>query len=453
MEKKGLVENLKYKYYLLCDIDKIDMPKYLSEEELKEWRKELEKEKQELERKSYLKQVQKIGNKIRNLKRKYYLLCNPDEIDMPKFLSEEEQKEWLEQLKEEKTKQESKKGAKPIQKIGSKIEKIKYTYRLIMGPAAIKMPKGLSVEAQEKWIRKLYHKKLKLHEKFGAEKFQKVVLTFDKWKFKLLNKKAIRKGYLKFADKRIQYQTDEALCKDLTDEQREELLDIEKRSKTLVRVELNEKRSINYHIGVNRRKEQFPSALEMNKKIHKDCLKRNGQLLGACIGLGILGIPILPQIVGGYQIIAAFKNVQCINIQEYNLARMKSAEKLIAKANRNEIQQLREKNQELISDISKAKTRGQNIDTLNRIVEGMTSKESLEQMRALILQQKQALGEINKKENNNSSASKQDTFKEQADQIINNATSIRALQSMKSAVLQTAEGQMPNTTLVGNIKK
>ena len=51
MEKKGLVENLKYKYYLLCDIDKIDMPKYLSEEEQKEWRKELEKEKQELERK------------------------------------------------------------------------------------------------------------------------------------------------------------------------------------------------------------------------------------------------------------------------------------------------------------------------------------------------------------------------------------------------------------------
>ena len=41
------------------------------------------------------------------------------------------------------------------------------------------------------------------------------------------NKKAIRKGYLKFADKRIQYQTYEALCKDLTDEQREELLDIE----------------------------------------------------------------------------------------------------------------------------------------------------------------------------------------------------------------------------------
>ena len=267
--------------------------------------------------------------------------------------------------------------------------------------AIVVSPKSISLTSLKNILSpqiRLYHKKLKLHEKFGAEKFQKVVLTFDKWKFKLLNKKAIRKGYLKFADKRIQYQIDEALCKDLTDEQREELLDIEKRSKTLVRVELNEKRSINYHIGVNRRKEQFPSALEMNKKIHKDCLKRNGQLLGACIGLGILGIPILPQIVGGYQIIAAFKNMQCINIQEYNLARMKSAEKLIAKANRNEIQQLREKNQELISDISKAKTRGQNIDTLNRIVEGMTSKESLEQMRALILQQKQALGEINKKE-------------------------------------------------------
>ena len=43
--------------------------------------------------------------------------------------------------------------------IGNKIEKVKYTYRLIMNPTAIKMPKGLAVEAQEKWIRKLYHKK------------------------------------------------------------------------------------------------------------------------------------------------------------------------------------------------------------------------------------------------------------------------------------------------------
>ena len=451
MKKKGLVENLKYKYYLLCDIDKIDMPKYLSEEELKEWRKELEKEKQELEKKSYLKQVQKIGNKIRNLKYKYYLLCNPDEIDMPKFLSEEEQKEWLEQLKEEKTKQESKKGAKPIQKIGSKIEKIKYTYRLIMKPAAIKMPKGLSIEEQEEWVRNQYNKKAKIHKKIGAEKFQKIVLSFDKVKFKVLNRKLIKKLYIKLSDKIIQYNTDKYLCKGkpITEEQ----LDYEWRSKTLVRVELNERKSLNYHIGVNRRKEQFPLALEMNKKIHKGCLKKNGQILGTCIGLGILGIPILPQIVGGYQVLAAFKNMQCINIQEYNLARMKTAEKLIARANIGEINQLRTENQELISDISKAKARGKNVDTLNRIVESITNKESLEQMRALILQQKQALEETNKKENNNSLATKQDTFNSQANQIINNATSISALQSMRNAVLQTTEGQMPNSISIGNIKK
>ena len=390
---------------------------------------------------------------VENLKYKYYLLCNPDEIDMPKYLSEEEQKEWMEQLKEEKAKQESKKGAKQIQKIGSKIEKVKYTYRLIMKPEAIKMPKGLSKKDQEKWSRNLYQKKVKIHEKFGAEKFQKIVLTFDKVKFKLLNRKNIKELYVKLADKMIKRQTDKYLCKDLTDKQREELLELERRRKTLVRVELNERKSLNYHIGVNRRKEQFPLALEMNKKIHKGCLKKNGQILGTCIGLGILGIPILPQIVGGYQVLAAFKNMQCINIQEYNLARMKTAEKLIARANIGEINQLRTENQELISDISKAKARGKNVDTLNRIVESITNKESLEQMRALILQQKQALEETNKKENNNSLATKQDTFNSQANQIINNATSISALQSMKNAVLQTAEGQIPNSISIGNIKK
>ena len=191
----------------------------------------------------------------------------------------------------------------------------------------------------------------------------------------------------------------------------------------------------------------------MTKRIHKDCLKRNGIIFSACIGLGMLGIPILPQIVGGYQIIAAFKNMQCINIQDYNLSRMKAAEKVIARANIGEINQLREENKELISDISKAKTRGENIDSLEQIVESMRSKESLEQMRAMILQQKQALEEANKKGNNNSSATKQDTFSSQADQIINNATSINALQSMKSVVLQTTQEQKSNTILIGNIKK
>ena len=37
--------------------------------------------------------------------------------------------------------------------------------------------------------------------------------------------------------------------------------------------------------------------------------------------------------------------------------------------------------------------------------------------------------------------------------IINNATNISALQSMKNAVLQAVEGQMPNSISIGNIKK
>ena len=80
-------------------------------------------------------------------------------------------------------------------------------------------------------------------------------------------------------------------------------------------------------------------------------------------------------------------------------------------------------------------------------------------MRALILHQKRRLEKNNQQQkqtenkDNNSLATKQDTFNSQANQIINNATSISALQSMKNAVLQTAEGQMPNSISIGNIKK
>ena len=80
-------------------------------------------------------------------------------------------------------------------------------------------------------------------------------------------------------------------------------------------------------------------------------------------------------------------------------------------------------------------------------------------MRALILQQKRRLEKNNQQQkqtenkDNNSLATKQDTFNSQANQIINNATNISALQSMKNAVLQAVEGQMPNSISIGNIKK
>ena len=197
----------------------------------------------------------------------------------------------------------------------------------------------------------------------------------------------------------------------------------------------------------------------MNKRIHKDSIKRNGKIFGVCVGLGLLGMPILPQLIGGYQILAAFKNLQCINIQEYNLSRMKAEERRIATINMREINRIGKNNQDLISEISKAKKRGESVATLESIVAGLNTKESLEQMRALILQQKRRLEKNNQQQkqienkDNNSLATKQDTFNSQANQIINNATSISALQSMKNAVLQTAEGQMPNSISIGNIKK
>ena len=86
----------------------------------------------------------KKKGRVENLKYKYYLLCNPDEIELPEDLSEQEQKVWIKTIEEAKEKLEKKIGTKTIQKIGKKIEKVKYNYRLIMKPERIRMPKDLT---------------------------------------------------------------------------------------------------------------------------------------------------------------------------------------------------------------------------------------------------------------------------------------------------------------------
>ena len=135
----------------------------------------------------------KKKGRVENLKYKYYLLCNPDEIELPEDLSEQEQKVWIKTIEEAKEKLEKKIGTKTIQKIGKKIEKIKYNYRLIMKPERIRMPKDLTEKEQERWKRKLYQKKYKLHEKLGARWIQNIVGKYDQKKFWLLNKVRNRK--------------------------------------------------------------------------------------------------------------------------------------------------------------------------------------------------------------------------------------------------------------------
>ena len=346
----------------------------------------------------------KKKGRVENLKYKYYLLCNPDEIELPEDLSEQEQKVWIKTIEEAKEKLEKKIGTKTIQKIGKKIEKVKYNYRLIMKPERIRMPKDLTEKEQERWKRKLYQKKYKLHEKLGARWFQNIVGKYDQKKFWLLNKvrnrkrsklltklfpKRKKKEKPSIIDRFINYREKELLKKATTEEQIRIIKEETIRNKNIIKKQIKEGKSVNYYEGVDRRVELFPDYLRLNKKHHQNALKKDMVVIGICIGVGLLGMPVLPWIVGSYQALDVIKDLQCINLQEYNLARIKTIEKKLVARNMQKMQQIYNENQEAIESLQKAKQQGKDIYTVEGLLDSLDSVEALQQLRKSFLETKE----------------------------------------------------------------
>lgn len=346
----------------------------------------------------------KKKGRVENLKYKYYLLCNPDEIELPEDLSEQEQKVWIKTIEEAKEKLEKKIGTKTIQKIGKKIEKVKYNYRLIMKPERIRMPKDLTEKEQERWKRKLYQKKYKLHEKLGARWFQNIVGKYDQKKFWLLNKVRNRKRSKlltklfpnrkkkekpSIIDRFVNYREKELLKKATTEEQIRIIKEETIRNKNIIKKQIKEGKSVNYYEGVDRRVELFPDYLKLNKKHHQNALKKDMVVIGICIGVGLLGMPVLPWIVGSYQALDVIKDLQCINLQEYNLARIKTIEKKLVARNMQKMQQIYNENQEAIESLQKAKQQGKDIYTVEGLLDSLDSVEALQQLRKSFLETKE----------------------------------------------------------------
>jgi len=346
----------------------------------------------------------KKKGRVENLKYKYYLLCNPDEIELPEDLSEQEQKVWIKTIEEAKEKLEKKIGTKTIQKIGKKIEKVKYNYRLIMKPERIRMPKDLTEKEQERWKRKLYQKKYKLHERLGARWFQNIVGKYDQKKFWLLNKVRNRKRSKlltklfpnrkkkekpSIIDRFVNYREKELLKKATTEEQIRIIKEETIRNKNIIKKQIKEGKSVNYYEGVDRRVELFPDYLKLNKKHHQNALKKDMVVIGICIGVGLLGMPVLPWIVGSYQALDVIKDLQCINLQEYNLARIKTIEKKLVARNMQKMQQIYNENQEAIESLQKAKQQGINIYTVEGLLDSLDSVEALQQLRKSFLETKE----------------------------------------------------------------
>ena len=98
--------------------------------------------------------------------------------------------------------------------------------------------------------RKENNRKIKLYEKLGAEKFQKIVFAVERAKFKIIKK--CFPNFLKFYDKQCDKEEEKLLKKAKTEEEKKEIRKNIKFSKMAVRKELNQEKNRNYHMDPNR---------------------------------------------------------------------------------------------------------------------------------------------------------------------------------------------------------
>lgn len=232
--------------------------------------------------------------------------------------------------------------------------------------------------------REKYQKKIKLHEKLGALKFQKLVFKVEKLKFKALKK--LFPNFIYRYDKFCDRNRDKEIKKAKTKEEVEAINRKYKVYKMEMRKEFNQEKNRNYHIDKNNPTQIF-NYLEWNKDVHKRGLIKNAIIFPILTGLVITGNTILiPLLV--YEGISAFINFECINIQDYNLCRCKMMEDYIKKRE----ERRREANIENFGEASKVIYKSieenENIPTFEEILKNVKNKEQLKQIRELLLQEK-----------------------------------------------------------------
>lgn len=228
-----------------------------------------------------------------------------------------------------------------------------------------------------------YKKKIHTCELLGAKQFQKVVLTFDKYKWKLIKK--MIPNYISKADKFVEKTRDRRLKKAKTPEEKEMIEKQTVLNKMELRKEYYNGGNLNYHIDKNRTTE-FLDKLNRNKQIHKNGLIWNSILFP--IGIGLSTISFWPGVVlASYQVLAAVKNFQCVNVQNYNIYRIKRIENRLKQKEAKDLAEKMEKYKDGYQVIGDKIEEKKDIVNIDEIVNSITSIDQLKQIRELLTQE------------------------------------------------------------------
>lgn len=234
--------------------------------------------------------------------------------------------------------------------------------------------------------KELYNKKIKLYEKLGAEKFQNLVFSVEKIKFKIIKK--LFPNIEKWFDKQCDKQQKKLLKKAKTEKEKKEIIRNTKYRKMAFRKELKQEKNINYHMDPNKPTEIY-KYLEFNKKIHINGLIKDAILIAVstiAISFGMAwAIPILVA-----SIISAGINFECVNIQNCSICKYKKCEELLKKKEARNKEKNIEKYGEAAAVIDKVIEESDHIPSLSEIIAQAKTPEELRQLKELIVETLQA---------------------------------------------------------------
>ena len=246
------------------------------------------------------------------------------------------------------------------------------------------------MDKKEKEKRK---KRLKLYERLGALKFQKVVFKVEEIKYRVI-KKCFPNFIQKF-DKYCDWKQRMAIKRATTEEEIKDIKDRTKLAKMAIRKEMNEEKNRNYHMDAKRPTEIL-KYLKWNKEVHKKGLAKDLALIPIIIAGVVFHVPGAAAILV-FELLSAAINFECINIQNYNICRAEMIMPALERREQTAIKKSIEEYGGAAEVIHKSIEKSESLPTFDEIIDNIDNIEQLKQMRAMFqksLEERQAQKKI-----------------------------------------------------------
>ena len=227
-----------------------------------------------------------------------------------------------------------------------------------------------------------YQKELRKYERLGALQFKKLVFLVEKVKFKVLKK--VFPNFIYRIEKLFDFRQKRFLKRAKTEEEKNAIREHFKLAKMEMRKEWNREKSRNYHLD-SKQPTELIKYLEWNKSVHKKGLIKNAILIPVIIFGIVFQFPLMFAWISFFvvQCISAVVNFECINIQNYNLCRVKRIQPYLERKEEKQ----RKKNIEEFGDaaavIHKSIEESESLPTFDEILSNINDLEQLRQMREM----------------------------------------------------------------------